>query len=199
MKLEDRLEKLQHHYTTFTYAIATQFGLQASELSRAVNDNMLERPERGIYVFPGFFADDYAVLSQRFSKGVFSGVTARVLYDLTDEFPWHMEMTFPQGYHHLDLAKYHVKAKYQVPDRYLLGITTTKTEDDNDVRIYSPERTLLDTWERKDVTTETKKQTYQNFLKVYGRNSERVAQLAMLQEQLYPRSTLMELMAVSIG
>jgi predicted transcriptional regulator of viral defense system len=189
---------LQAQHTTFTYKTATDFGLDINALEKATKNGEIERLDRGIYVFPNVLEDRYATFSQRFSKGVFSGLSARDLHDMTEEAPFHYEMTFPKGYNNPNLARLDIHTRHQVQNRFELGIETVKTPYGNTARVYSPERTMLDTWEREDVSVEVRKYAYHAYLKLVRQNMYRLQQLIELQQKLYPHSNFIKTLEVDL-
>lgn len=190
------LNRLTNQYSTFTFATAKRFGVTQAMLQKAERHGDLRRTERGVFVVTGFQSDAFSLLSQRFSLGVLSGTTARQFYDLSDELPAYYEMTFPRGYHNPSLARHHVRPRYQISQRYQLGIEDAPTLTGNPVRVYSIERTVLETWEDKNVDVEVRQQTVQEFIRRYGQDYHRLAEVVRLAAVLYPNTGLIATLEV---
>ncbi|KRN63736.1 type IV toxin-antitoxin system AbiEi family antitoxin domain-containing protein [Pediococcus inopinatus] len=110
----DTLAQLEHDYPTFIYKTAQQYGLSKDKIHELSIEGTIEKIDRGIYIFPGYLLDEFSLISQKFSRGVFSLVSALIIHNLTDEMPLHYDLTFPKGYHPsaASLKKYHIKARY---------------------------------------------------------------------------------------
>ncbi|ATO43054.1 type IV toxin-antitoxin system AbiEi family antitoxin domain-containing protein [Loigolactobacillus coryniformis] len=193
----DTLTKLEHDFPTFIYKTAQKYGLSKDEIRKLSTDGTIEKVDRGIYVFPGYLLDEFSLISQKFSRGIFSLVSALIIHDLTDEMPLHYDLTFPQGYHPsaASLEKYHIKARYLSKSRYLLGITTAQTENGGTIQVYSKERTLLDIWESKQIQPYIKNDALKKYL-ASSPAAKRVKNLTEIKNKLYPNSTLLKVMEV---
>ena len=67
-------------------------------LSDFVKRNNLSRIAPGFYASNDFLVDDFFILQKRFSKYIFSGMSALYLHGLTDKIPAEIEVTAPQNY-----------------------------------------------------------------------------------------------------
>lgn len=193
----DDLRRLERDFPTFTFKTAREYGLSKEQIRKLSTDGSIEKVDRGIYVFPGYLLDEFSLISQKFSRGILSLVSALIIYDLTDEMPLHYDVTFPQGYHPSSstITKYHLNARYLSKNRYLLGITTRKTENGGTVNIYSKERTLLDVWESKQLQPYIKNDALQRYL-ASSPAAAQIRALTELKNNLYPNSTLLSVMAI---
>lgn len=191
------LTQLERDFPTFIYKTAQRYGLSKAEIHELSADGTIEKIDRGIYAFPGHLLDEFSLISQKFSRGVFSLVSALIIYDLTDEMPLHYNLTFPQGYHPstASLTKYHIKARYLSKNRYSLGIKTGQTENGGTVQVYSKERTLLDIWESKQIQPYIKNDALKKYL-ASSPNANMLEDLTEIKNKLYPNSTLLKVMEV---
>ncbi|PRO86217.1 abortive phage infection protein [Lactiplantibacillus pentosus] len=180
-----------------TFKTAREYGLSKEQIRKLSTDGSIEKVDRGIYVFPGYLLDEFSLISQKFSRGILSLVSALIIYELTDEIPLHYDVTFPQGYHPSSSAitKYHLNARYLSKNRYLLGITTRQTENGGTVNVYSKERTLLDVWESKQLQPYIKNDARQRYL-ASPPAAAQIRALTELKNNLYPNSTLLSVMAI---
>ena len=186
---------LQEHHT-FVSGTAKRFGVSSSTLNQAVKNGKILREARGVYVENGYTWDDFEVLSQRYTKGVFALDTALFLHGLTDQLPVRFIMAFPHGYSNPRLAEHGIVPIYYVPDRYFPGITSVQTPNMGLVPAYSVERTLLEFWERSDVAPYSRKEAINNYMYEYGNNVNSYKRLKKLKEQLYPQSDIFKLLEV---
>ena len=193
----DTLAQLEHDFPTFIYKTAQEYGLSKDKIQALTNDGTIEKIDRGVYIFPGYLLDEFSLISQKFSGGVFSLVSALIIHDLTDEMPLHYDLTFPQGYHPsaASLKKYPIKARYLSKNRYLLGIETSRTENSGTVQVYSKERTLLDTWESKQIQPYIKNDALKKYL-ASSPSAEKFKSLTKIKDELYPNSSLLKVMEV---
>ncbi|ERL64796.1 type IV toxin-antitoxin system AbiEi family antitoxin domain-containing protein [Schleiferilactobacillus shenzhenensis] len=183
------LDKLMHDYNSFTFSTAKQYGVTPYQLRKALAQGVLEKPNTGSYVIAGYAEDDLGLISQHFSRGVVSLVSALIFYDLTDEMPLWNWMTFPKGYHlgARSVADNFIRAQYRTGRFYSEGITTQTTLNGNKIRIYSMERTLLDYWNYPDAQPYVRNDAAKRYVENPRRDYSR---LLALERELYPKSTL---------
>lgn len=117
-----------------------------SMISRWVSDNKIVRIDRGLYSLPGSERDELALISRRYDRGVFSGITALPLLGLSDHVSERFYMTFPKGYNPSSLKDcgWNLSITRVLPKLYDLGLTETRTPCGNVVPVYDRERTLCD-------------------------------------------------------
>ncbi|ERL65113.1 hypothetical protein L248_3051 [Schleiferilactobacillus shenzhenensis LY-73] len=143
----------------------------------------------------GAETDQYSLLSQKFTPGIFSQETALILHGLTTEMPLHFYMTFPQGYNNHNLAKWDVTARHLVHNRYAVGITTIQSPSGDPIKVYDKERTLLDVWADSTIGPNVKYEAVETYL--CGQLSvEDDLRLAAYARDLYPTTELITLMEV---
>ncbi len=120
-------------------------------LSDFVKRNNLIKVAPGFYASNDFLVDDLFVLQKRFSKYIFSGMSALYLHGLTDKIPAEIEVTAPQSYNPsrkvIDNLSIH---KISNDDKYRLGIEEVKTMFGNIVKVYDAERTICDVIKYRD-------------------------------------------------
>lgn len=113
-------------------------------LTKAVEDGLLLKAERGLYMLPDAWEDEFLVLQHRFKRGVFSHETALFLHGLTDRTPAELTMTFPHSYNAKSAQAEGVIVKKSVEKHHGLGRRAVKTPYGNEVLAYDVERTLCD-------------------------------------------------------
>lgn len=191
-----KVAALKNDYTTFTLATATKYGLTRYGLAGLIRDGVLTKTATNTYVFADYLEDDLALTTQIYQTAVISGITALILYDLTDEMPWIYDLTFPKGYHPNAeiLARRYILPHYRTKDYYTAGITTARTPNGNLVRAYSVERTLLDVWQDKKIEAYIQNDACQRYLESEYFNYNSMLTLEKLQQKLYPESSLLRVL-----
>lgn len=129
---------------TITAAQVTQAGLHRSVLQTLVDDGVLSRFGRGLYVRNDMWEDDFYLLQRKYSRGIYSHDTALYLLGYSDRTPAKYTMTFPRGYNAVSLKEENVIVWRVVPENYDFGITEVKSPSGNPIRVYDLERTLCD-------------------------------------------------------
>lgn len=127
-----------------TSSEVTEAGIPRRCLTKAVEDGLLLKAERGLYMLPGAWEDELLVLKHRFKRGVFSHETALFLHGLTDRTPAEFTMTFPHSYNAKSAQAEGAVVKKSVERHYSLGLCAVETPYGNEVLAYDVERTLCD-------------------------------------------------------
>jgi predicted transcriptional regulator of viral defense system len=122
----------------------TDAGFHRSVLTELVNENVLVKVSRGVYMKPTAWDDEMYLLQYRYSKGIFSYDTALYLHSMSDRTPAHFTMTFPWGYNALSLKSENVTVKRSIKNLYELGIMKLPSPAGNTIKVYDIERTLCD-------------------------------------------------------
>lgn len=145
MSYADQILKIAYENNgTVTSAQVTKAGINRQHLKILVDNGLLERSERGVYILPSNFDDEMFNLQSRYKRGIFSHETALFLLDLTVRTPMKYSMTFPLGYNTSILNSENVKYYRVKDDLYELGVITGKSHSGNEVKFYCAERTLCD-------------------------------------------------------
>lgn len=108
-----------------------------------MQNGMLERSARGVYIFPDKLDDELFNLQNRLKKGVFSNGTALYLLGFSDRTPSKFDMTFPASYN-TSTVKNEVVAHRVKKELYEKGIISIRTPFGNEVNAYCIEHTLCD-------------------------------------------------------
>ncbi|MGM0600015.1 MAG: type IV toxin-antitoxin system AbiEi family antitoxin domain-containing protein [Candidatus Rifleibacteriota bacterium] len=135
---------LERQNGMITSAQISAAGIPRYYLSKMVDENLLFRVERGVYISPGTWEDEMFLLQYRYSKGIFSHETALYIHGFSDRSPINFVMTFPYGYHAESISGANIKIKKVVKSLYELGAVEEKTTFGNPIRLYDLERTLCD-------------------------------------------------------
>lgn len=140
-KIKALFEEADGTVTAGQLAIA---GLHGNELQELVTRGELHRVGRGLYVLGTAWEDDFFLLQQRYSRGIYSHETALYLQGMTENAPENCTMTFPKGYNAPSLKTENVIIKRVVPENYAPGIVEIPSPCGNPLRVYDIERTLCD-------------------------------------------------------
>lgn len=122
----------------------TAAGLHRSILQKFVEEGMIYRFGRGIYVCGDAWEDDFYLLQLKYARGIYSHDTALYLLEYSDRTPAKYTMTFPKGYNAPSLRHERINVKRAVPENYSLGIVEIQSPCGNPLRVYDLERTLCD-------------------------------------------------------
>lgn len=129
---------------TLTAQQVTSAGLHRSILQDLVEQGILYRYGRGLYIRNDVWEDDFCLLQKKYKRGIYSHDTALYLHGYSDRTPAQYTMTFPKGYHTSSLKDEYILIKRSVPDNYSFGIIEVESPCGNPIRIYDLERTLCD-------------------------------------------------------
>ena len=137
-RISANLAKLMNDYTSFTFGTARRYNVSAYQLEKSISQGVLTKLSIGTYVVSGYLEDEMSIISQRFSRGVFS-------------------------------------------------------QDKNKISIYSVERALLDAWNSPNTQLYVKNDAAKRYMQRKDRNYQ---ELLTLERELYPKSTLSEVLEV---
>jgi predicted transcriptional regulator of viral defense system len=144
-KMEQRIQTVlqKQNGMLFTQDLVKR-GIPRSYLSILEKKGKIQRIGRGVYASTSAIGDDMAALQSQYKKAIFSHETALFLLDLTDRSPLFFSVTVPSGYNATALKAHGAKVYFVKPELFSLGEITSKTPGGNDVKTYSPERTICD-------------------------------------------------------
>lgn len=143
----DHKDKILNYLKDNNGVITTQYcreeGIPSVYLTRLVEENILTRVDRGIYISKQGNYDEYYFFQHKFKKTVFSYETALYLQGLTDKIPQLMEASVPYSYK-INNPPNNVKIYYVKSDISNMGAIEVKTIYQNMVRVYNIERIICD-------------------------------------------------------
>ena len=126
-------------------------GIPSWFLSDFVKKNNLSKLAPGFYATDSYIYDGYFILQSRYSKYIFSGLSALYLLGLTDKIPTDIEVTSPQNYHpSRNKPDSLVIRKISNQEAYEPGVRETKTMFGNKVMVYDEERNICDVIKYRD-------------------------------------------------
>ncbi|CAD0142989.1 type IV toxin-antitoxin system AbiEi family antitoxin domain-containing protein [Streptococcus thermophilus] len=140
---ETVLNYLKQNNGIITYKDCKELGVPAVYLSRLENEEKIFRVDKGIYLSTDGDYDEYYFFQYRFSRAIYSYVSALYLQGLTDEIPQYFEVTVPRGYRFNNPPQnlaVHTVSK-EIVD---LGVISVKTPWGQTVKTYDFERIICD-------------------------------------------------------
>ena len=179
-----------------TSAEAQEAGATRPAFSDYVRRRGLERASRGVYVDPGAFPDEMALLQRRFPKAVFSHDSALYLHDLTDREPMPISVTVDSRYNAGPLKDQGVRIYYVKPEWYGLGIAEVETPGGSKVRAYDKERTVCDIIRRRAAVDPA---VFRQAIRDYSRSRDKdLARLSAYARAMKMESRVFEVMEVAL-
>lgn len=118
-------------------------GIPTIYLTRLVEDNVLTRIDRGIYLSNDGDYDEYCFFQYKYKQAVFSYDTALSLQGLTDKIPQVMDVTVPYSYK-INEVPDNIELYYVKSDIAAMGMIEVETMYQNKVKVYNIERIVCD-------------------------------------------------------
>jgi predicted transcriptional regulator of viral defense system len=122
----------------------SEAGIPRVYLSNQVNDGLLVKLERGVYIARNGYDDELYRYQIKYEKAIYSHQTALFLHDLTDRDPIRYSVTVPEGYNASRLRALNFKVYSIKKKLYDLGLSEGKTAFGREVKCYNLERTICD-------------------------------------------------------
>ncbi|QDK41230.1 hypothetical protein DOM21_07120 [Bacteriovorax stolpii] len=138
--------------SSFTTEEAREYGLSPRMLSYYVKSGGIERIARGVYRYTDYVGKDknlvweeVAVAAQRISNGVICLISALNYYELTDERMRENWIAVPHSHGHSNFPMTRIVRMRNIS----LGVQR-KVISDIEVKIFDPERTIVDSFRLLD-------------------------------------------------
>lgn len=119
-------------------------------LSRLVQERVIERVSRGVYIKSGDIPDDMVVLQNKSKNAIYSHMTALYLFGLSNRIPIKYDITVNQGYNGKLQKDSNVNLFYVKKDLLKLGLTSYHLNSGYEIKIYDLERTICDIIKNKN-------------------------------------------------
>lgn len=175
----------------------TELGLSTHQLYAMVRAGELEQIAPGYYTRPGTLDDTtaaWASISLRKPAATVCLLSALSLHELTDEIPQASDIALPRGERTLSTRFAPIRWHSFGRSTFDLGRAQHRLTDDGlAIGLYSPERTIIDTFRlRHDVGTDTANEALRRWLRRRGNAPARLLTLARSFPQALPalRATL---------
>lgn len=119
-------------------------------LSRLVQERVIERVGRGVYIKSNEIPDDMVILQKKSKNAIYSHMTALYLYGLSNRIPIKYDITVNQGYNGKLQAENNVNLFYIKRNLLELGLTSYNLSSGYKIKIYNLERTICDIIKNKN-------------------------------------------------
>ena len=119
-------------------------------LTRLVNNNVIERVSRGLYVRTNSLPDDLVILQNKSKNAIYSNMTALYLYGFSDRLPIKYDITVNSGYNGSLQDVDNVNLFYTKKELFNLGEIVYRLDSGNLIKVYDLERTICDVIKNKN-------------------------------------------------
>lgn len=119
-------------------------------LTRLVNNNVIERVSRGLYVRTNSLPDDLVILQNKSKNAIYSNLTALYLYGFSDRLPIKYDITVNSGYNGSLQEVDNVNLFYTKKELFNLGEIVYRLDSGNLIKVYDLERTICDVIKNKN-------------------------------------------------
>lgn len=119
-------------------------------LSRLIDEHIIERVSRGVYIKTNDIPDDMIILQNKSKNAIYSHMTALYLYGLSNRIPIKYDITVNQGYNGSLQKENNVNLFYIKKDLLNLGLTTYTLDSGYEIKVYDLERTICDIIKNKN-------------------------------------------------
>lgn len=155
---------------------AVGLGISRQYVTEYAKMHGFERVARGVYLSKDAWPDGMYVIQLRYPQVVFSHETALYLHDLAGREPLRYSVTVSTGSNTTPLEKEGVRVYRVKEELFEIGLAEADSPVGHRLRVYSPERTVVDIIRsRSNVET----QTIQTALKEYVGSKDRDIPLLM--------------------
>lgn len=186
MMLSKKLQQIFEKYNgTLPTNVAVKEGISKETLRQAALRGDIEKIRRGGYALLDAFVDDYFLVQSNLPTGIISHESAAMFLEYGNFSPFWAHMTFPVGYHNVQLERLKIKPSYVAKEFHDLGVTTLKTWHGNDILAYNKERTVLDMLASRHSTAETIARVLDDFMADDKRDMDQLYRYAEKMNRLY--------------
>lgn len=119
-------------------------------LTRLVNNNVIERVSRGLYVRTNSLPNDLVILQNKSKNAIYSNMTALYLYGFSDRLPIKYDITVNSGYNGSLQEVDNVNLFYTKKELLNLGEFVYRLDSGNLIKVYDLERTICDVIKNKN-------------------------------------------------
>lgn len=119
-------------------------------LTRLVNNNVIERVSRGLYVRTNSLPNDLVILQNKSKNAIYSNMTALYLYGFSDRLPIKYDITVNSGYNGSLQEVDNVNLFYTKKELLNLGEIVYRLDSGNLIKVYDLERTICDVIKNKN-------------------------------------------------
>lgn len=191
MKNKDKVREIIKNSSSNTVSTkqVTNSGINRGVLKELVDCGEIYRVGRGLYIQSEAWEDDFYLLQQRYSRGIYSYDTALYLLGYSGRTPFRYTMTFPKGYNSPSIKYENINIKRVILDNYSFGIIKIKSPCGNDIYVYDLERTLCDILRGNGIDIQIINQAMKKYALSKNKNIHKFMQYA---EKLHVKSKVLQ-------
>ena len=141
--IEMIMASFRQHQGFLTFQQVLEEKLPYKMLLRMIDEGQVEVEGKGLYRLPDTYLDEWFVMQQRFSKGIFSLETALWLHGLSLTVPFEMTMSFPYGTNTKNVKLEGIRP-IVLRSYYDEGIIELERQVGQKIKVYEPERVLAE-------------------------------------------------------
>lgn len=165
-------------------------------IKKLVEDGILEKYSRGIYVRKDIFEDEFYILQQKNEKIIYSYNTALYFLNETEITPEIIDVTVYNGYNVHNLPK-DVRIHYVPKNKLHLGVIEIQTPQGFKVKSYNLERTMCDIIKSKNTGID-KEQKNKFIKKMFFENKIDISVLVKYSKKLKCENKVREIIDILV-
>lgn len=150
MNKEKQLLNLFKSNPYLTTKDVEEAGISRRFLGFLVDKNKIIRLSRGVYSLPNELSDKYFIINSKSKSAVFSNLTALYFHGYSDRIPIKYDVTVKRDYKGSLQNDNNINLYYVKEEVHELGLSSTKTNFGNVVRVYDLERSICDIIKNKN-------------------------------------------------
>ncbi len=143
---QNALETFRSNGGILKFSEAIKNGIYHRVLKELINDNLIEKCERGLYVLKDFIdidQPDLAIISKKIPEGVICFLSALYFHQLTVQIPKQIDVALEQPCKPKKIKHPPIKFHWFTKKFYDLGIES-HIVNQIEVKVYSSEKTIVD-------------------------------------------------------
>ncbi len=174
--LKDIIAKQLKDYAYIDSQFIKENKIPTKTIARMVQKQKIYKIRKGLYAtHPDFVYDEYAYITKRKSKVVFSGFSALLLLHQTEFMPAKIQVTIPNNYCFKDDS---LEITRQKPELWKEGIIEVNSFNGEKVKCYSYERVIIDFIRKKQLNGEFEFKAIGNYNHYPHKNEKELYRLA---------------------
>lgn len=171
MNYKDKIIKFAEDNNGYVQTkIVTENGIPKKHLKELVNEKKLLKVNRGLYMLPDCFIDEYFMFQSTNNDAIFSLETALYLHNYSDRIPTIYYITVPRNYGGNLRKEKNVELLYIKREFYDIGITEINSPLGQKIKVYDLERTICDIIKYKN---KVDPEIFSKALKEYSRSKDK--------------------------
>lgn len=141
MMLPEKLTENTNGY--FSLKTAAEFGITRWQLQELLRNGEIQKVSYGLYALKNVIPDELFITQLLSPRAIFSHESALFFNGYSDQVPFRYTISVPHGYISKNLSEQY-DVRHVAKESAEEGIKIIKSELENDLRVYSIERTLCE-------------------------------------------------------